>query len=534
MARPRPVPSPGRLRREEGLEDGRLDVGGDSLPGVRHREHGVRVRVGPGTRRAEGVVRDAESGPDGDRARPLDGVARIDHEVHQDLLDLPRVGRDHQRLPRRLVRQRDAASHEPPQHVEEPGHDLVQVEPLPLEDLAPREREQLPDEGAGAVGCLPDGLEVAAQAVHVARPGERQVHVTRDGLQDVVEVVRDAAGEPSHRLQLLRVEQSLLQGPPLGDVAGERHDHGTAEVGAGRDHHLLGEDRPVAPLSPELEAVGLSGEGARDQASDGLEVVAVRCRQLQGGTADEELLLVAVHLDGTLVHVEEHTVLVLHVDRFRRPLEQLPIAELRDAQPLLRLEPGGDVVEDHGRRGALSQPGRVQEDLDVHQPAVRTREAGGERGRRGRAREHGVQRLPERLPAVRLDDVEQRGAREILAAPTQDAPERLVHVADPLAVQDRDAVRVAFDQLTVHHAVCGFGRGRQSSHGLQGVFARTGRSGGVTPRRPTRAVGSRDGRESRGRRHPAQSGRPTRGFDPLPTVPSRASPIPRAVAPRSG
>ena len=57
---------------------------------------------------------------------------------------------------------------------------------------------------------------------------EQQLGVAENRRQQVVEVVRDAAGQPADALDLLRLRQPLLEQPPIGDVAGD------AQVPAGR------------------------------------------------------------------------------------------------------------------------------------------------------------------------------------------------------------------------------------------------------------------------------------------------------------
>jgi hypothetical protein len=93
VARPRPVPWPSGLRREEGLEDARLRRLVHARARVRHRDH--HVRSGP---HAEGAARLVASTSasrrrrDAQRAAVRHRVARVDDEVHQHLLDLPGVG----------------------------------------------------------------------------------------------------------------------------------------------------------------------------------------------------------------------------------------------------------------------------------------------------------------------------------------------------------------------------------------------------------------------------------------------------------
>ena len=60
------------------------------------------------------------------------------------------------------------------------------------------------------------GVEVAAQRRALGRLLLRHLAVAEDRGEDVVEVVRDAAGERAHRLQLLRLPQLPLEALALG------------------------------------------------------------------------------------------------------------------------------------------------------------------------------------------------------------------------------------------------------------------------------------------------------------------------------
>ena len=73
------------------------------------------------------------------------GVAGVDHQVHDHLLDLARVGLDRAEARRGQERQLDVLADEPPEH-------LLDARPrcrsgssgLRLQDLLPAEREELP------------------------------------------------------------------------------------------------------------------------------------------------------------------------------------------------------------------------------------------------------------------------------------------------------------------------------------------------------------------------------------------------------
>ncbi len=67
---------------------------------------------------------------------------------------------------------------------------------------------------------------------------EQEVRGTENGGEQVVEIVRDAAREPSHRLHLLGLPQLVLEQAMLGDVL---HDDGEMrDAAVGLAHHSSG------------------------------------------------------------------------------------------------------------------------------------------------------------------------------------------------------------------------------------------------------------------------------------------------------
>ena len=82
---------------------------------------------------------------------------------------------------------------------------------------------------AGALGGAPDFLDVGARGMIRRELAERQLRVAGDRGQRVVQIVRDAAGEPADRFHLLRLPQLILEQPAVGDVLhGADHPQRTA------------------------------------------------------------------------------------------------------------------------------------------------------------------------------------------------------------------------------------------------------------------------------------------------------------------
>ncbi len=146
-------------------------------------------------------------------------VAGVDHEIHQHLLDLTRVGAHPPQVRRGDGDERDVLADEPPQHAVHFSHDDVEVQDLGLEHLAAAVGEQLAGEPGRPLRRLADLFHIAAHRVPGRQVAQQQLRVAEDRREQVVEVVRDAAGELAHRLHFLRLAELLLEAALLGDVA---------------------------------------------------------------------------------------------------------------------------------------------------------------------------------------------------------------------------------------------------------------------------------------------------------------------------
>ena len=113
--------------------------------------------------------------------------------------------------------QRHVLAQKPSQHVGHVADDFIHVQSLGLDELAAAEGEQLPRQAGGALGGLGDLLRGARRRfLQSGRHQQRGVAVN-DG-EDVVEIVRDAAGKLADGLHFLRLAQLLLQPPLRRDV----------------------------------------------------------------------------------------------------------------------------------------------------------------------------------------------------------------------------------------------------------------------------------------------------------------------------
>ena len=259
----RPVPS--GLRAEEGVEDPRQDVRGDSGPGVPHRDRDARsiVLVRPARRR--------HVDPSTRRCR-FDGVRE---EVDHHLLEMPRVDEHRRQVPRHRDSQGDAAA---------PG-EVLQQRPEPVDDRTRIGRGSLRltlAEGiqGGAnhprdpVDLRDDDVEILAQRGVLRQGPQGQLSAASDDVERRPDLVGDARAELAGDGERLGLSQAThqLERPtclglhplvrvlqPLGHPV-ERRRHLPQLVTAPDGH-----GRPRLPRHDPLDALGQVGERAEHE-----------------------------------------------------------------------------------------------------------------------------------------------------------------------------------------------------------------------------------------------------------------------------
>lgn len=220
---------PERLGREERIERLGDDVGRHARPGIGDADREVLPGIEVALARAA-FVEPLVGRLDGDASAVRHRVARIDAQVQERALELGRVD---QRGPQPAGGddlERDLRADRAPDQFLHADHQPVHVGRLGVEGLPAREGEQAMGEGGGAAGRGLRGVEIAVDVgeAALAQPGLEQLHRAHDAGQQIVEVVRQAAGELADRLHLLRLPQRLLglaqpllRAQAVGDVVGE-------------------------------------------------------------------------------------------------------------------------------------------------------------------------------------------------------------------------------------------------------------------------------------------------------------------------
>ena len=199
--------------------------------------HGAQLRELLG-----GVVR-AQRHLD-DARRVAQRLRRIGHQVHDDLVDLRVVGVDGRRVGVEVRSQLDRGGHRGPQQVNRLLQRPAQVHGRARQLAMAAERQDALYQLAAAVGRAAHLVEIRQRLLR-GQGGRDQLGVADDGAQQVVEVVRDAAGQRPDGLHLLRLPKPVLQHAARADV----HD------GAQHEDAAVGGDRVQAYLDGDLRAV---------------------------------------------------------------------------------------------------------------------------------------------------------------------------------------------------------------------------------------------------------------------------------------
>ena len=251
---------------------------------------------------------------------------------------------------------------------------LAEIEHLRAHGLLARERQQLPHQARRPVGILLDLHDVLERRIGRLVRVEQEVGRHHDGAEQIVEVVRDVAGEPADGLHLLLLVDLVLQRALLRGL--ERID----------DRRLLVALALLLDRGDEeaREALARARERGVDRRDLALPVRRLADRGLQhaaialGDDREDRAVAVALALEHRVeqpreprVRARDPALLVHRGDRHRRVLEEAHEAHLGGA---LRI--GAVVacaVEDEGARGtrrAVGAEGDLVEQPHRNRPAA--------------------------------------------------------------------------------------------------------------------------------------------------------------------
>ncbi len=215
-AKPEPGAFAWLLGGEERFEDLAYHVGRDAGSGIAYFDHGILARVQLGMHgdiiSIEGSIggRDHQPPPFGHR------IAGIGRQIDEARLELGRIDHHRPDIRGKIERDVDVFAQRSSQQADNSSDEIVDIDGLGLERLATCEGKQ-PARQIGAphrsVDRLPDQFVGCGGEGRAAQ----YVKITNNDAEQVVEIMRHAAGEVADRLHLLRLEKLRLRllGPTL-------------------------------------------------------------------------------------------------------------------------------------------------------------------------------------------------------------------------------------------------------------------------------------------------------------------------------
>ena len=161
------------------------------------------------------------------------GVPRIDAQVQQRVLQLVRI---HQRRPQTARADkfhRNRRAHRPAHQIFHVSNEPVHICRLWIQCLPPRKSQQSMRQRRRAIGSAPCRGYVFCRLLMPAlsKAGRQHIQAPRYACQQIVEVVRQPAGQLANRLHLLRLPQGVLGRRPFGDLQ--------PQLGRSRGHHVF-------------------------------------------------------------------------------------------------------------------------------------------------------------------------------------------------------------------------------------------------------------------------------------------------------
>ena len=168
------------------------------------------------------------------------GIARVDHQIDDHLLQLPRVGQHAPQIVGKVGAECDMLADQALEQRRDARHHRVQVDHAGDQHLLAAEGEQLAGERGGTPGGIADLCDVVLEWVIAANFLEQHIGVAENDGEEIVEVVGDAARQPADRIQLLGLEILLFDSLALGHILGhtDRELRGTGSVADERNAQI--------------------------------------------------------------------------------------------------------------------------------------------------------------------------------------------------------------------------------------------------------------------------------------------------------
>ena len=200
---------------EERLEDAIAGFRVHADAGIGDGKDGIGTGDDVGIEAAVGIVEDGHFGFNGEATAVGHGVACVEAEVHENLLDLGGVGLDRLKMGGGEFHF-DVFVDDLVEETGEAVEGSIQIDGAGLKGLAASEGEKFARKRSGAVGLLADMGKALSDdrlgtALFVAEFGPAE-----DCADDVIEIVSDATGELTDALEFLRLKQLAFEKAEFG------------------------------------------------------------------------------------------------------------------------------------------------------------------------------------------------------------------------------------------------------------------------------------------------------------------------------
>ncbi len=252
------------------------------------------------------------------------------------------------------------------------AHQIPHIDRFGLQFLPPSEGQHALSQGRAPFRRAHRVVDEAADIGSFAHPPLREIQAADDHGEQIVEIMRDAAGELADGIHLLRLEERLLRGiqrllrfAALGQIA--RH-LGEADQPARRITHRIDQDRrpearavlahaPALRLEPALAL----GPVERDGGQAGLAILlGIEARKM---LPDDLALGIALETLRARIPAHHEARRIEHIDRvIRHALDEQAESFLAAPQGLVRLAPFAQVARHLGEadKGAV----RIADGID--------------------------------------------------------------------------------------------------------------------------------------------------------------------------
>ena len=252
----------------------------------------------------------------------------------------------------------------------------MSLQRLRTKRLAAREGEKLAHQSGRPVRVLLDLHDVLKGRIGRPVIGEQEIGIADDRGQDVVEVMRDAAGELADRLHLLALREVLLQSALFGGV---EREHGSAcafvapRIGGGDEE--AGRARRARALERNVERrdVPLALSGRLDRCSQrGMVTLGDQAKDRRASRAGMGFERVRSEPGKGGVGTQQRAGGVESGDRDRGRIEDPREADFGRPQ-ILAPDLGRRAIDDHRARGAgraIAGKGDPMQDAHRQQPAL--------------------------------------------------------------------------------------------------------------------------------------------------------------------